>query len=330
MHQHVHASPNAKSKAAAFSILSNSILVGLKLVVGIAIGSVSVLSEAIHSGVDLLAALIAWVAVREADKPADKEHPFGHGKWENVSGTIEALLIFVAALWIAWEAIHKLIHPAPMERVGWGVIVMGVSSLANFAISTYLLKVAKRTDSIALEADAMHLRADVVTSLGVMAGLAVMWLGRQWMPQSDLRWVDPVAALGVAGLIFKAAWDLTRQAARDLVDASLPEDEEEWIREQVLSLGDSLRGYHQLRTRKSGSNRFIEVHLAINADISVGESHSTGKLLTNRINERYHNADVNIHIDPCDGSCKAKCLAGCLQTPARQRELHQAWQSLGH
>jgi cation diffusion facilitator family transporter len=327
MHQHVHAPANEKSKAAGFSVLSNSILVGIKLVVGISIGSVSVLSEAIHSGVDLLAALIAWVAVREADKPADKEHPFGHGKWENVSGTIEALLIFVAALWIAWEVIHKLLHPAPMERVGWGVIVMAVSSVANFLISSYLFRVAKKTDSIALEADAMHLRADVVTSLGVMAGLAVMWLGRIFFPQSDLRWVDPVAALGVAVLIFKAAWDLTRQAARDLVDASLPEDEEDWIRAQVLSLGDALRGYHQLRTRKSGSNRFIEVHLAINADLTVGESHGIGKLLTNHINDRYHNADVNIHIDPCDGSCKAKCLSGCLQAPERQRELHQAWLS---
>jgi cation diffusion facilitator family transporter len=214
-----------------------------------------------------------------------------------------------------------------MEKVGWGVIVMAVSSLANFLISAYLFRVAKKTDSIALEADAMHLRADVVTSLGVMAGLGIMWMGRIFFPQSDLRWVDPVAALGVAVLIFKAAWDLTRQAARDLVDASLPEEEEDWIRSQVISLGDSLRGYHQLRTRKSGSNRFIEVHLAINADLTVGESHAIGKLLTNRVNDRYHNADVNIHIDPCDGSCKAKCLAGCLQSPERQRELHQAWLS---
>jgi cation diffusion facilitator family transporter len=323
MHQHVHAA--TKSRAAAFSVLSNTVLVILKLVVGLAIGSVSVISEAIHSGVDLLAALIAWFAVRESSKPADKEHPFGHGKWENVSGTVEALLIFVAAAWIIWEAIGKFLHPQEMGNVGWGVAVMGVSALANFLISSYLLRVAKATDSIALEADAIHLRADVMTSGGVMLGLAIMWVGSILFPQIDLRWVDPVAAMGVAILIFKAAWDLTREAARDLVDSSLPAQEEDWIRERIVGLGSSLRGYHQLRTRKSGSDRFVEFHLALPAEMSVGESHSNGKRITQEILERYPGADVNIHIDPCDGSCKAKCLSGCLQSEEFRRELHERW-----
>lgn len=327
MHQHVHAA--SKSRAAAFSVLSNTILVILKLAVGMAIGSVSVISEAIHSGVDLLAALIAWIAVREASKPADKEHPFGHGKWENVSGTVEALLIFVAAAWIIWEAIGKFLHPQAMGHAGLGVAVMGVSALANFLISGYLMRVAKRTDSIALEADAIHLRADVLTSAGVMLGLGVLWGGSLLFPQVDLRWVDPVAAMGVAILIFKAAWDLTREAARDLVDSSLPAAEEEWIRGRILDLGSSLRGYHQLRTRKSGSDRFVEFHLALPAEMTVGESHSTGKRITNQILERYPGADVNIHIDPCDGSCKAKCLSGCLQAEEVRRELHERWRRQG-
>lgn len=324
MHQHVHAL--SKSKAAAISVLSNTLLVGLKLAVGLGIGSVSVISEAIHSGVDLLAALIAWVAVREASKPADKEHPFGHGKWENVSGTIEALLIFLAAGWIIWEAVEKFLHPSAMGNVGWGVAVMGVSATVNFFLSAYLLRVAKATDSIALEADAIHLRADVLTSAGVMLGLSVVWIGSMLFPQVDLRWVDPVAAMAVAGLIIKAAWDLTREAARDLVDASLPAEEEEWIRQRILALGPSLRGFHQLRTRKSGSDRFVEFHLALPVEMTVGESHNAGKSITNVIYDRFPGADVNIHIDPCDGSCKAKCLAGCLQTEEFRKEIHARWQ----
>ncbi len=315
----------SKSSAAVWSVVSNTTLVGIKLVVGIAIGSVSVISEAIHSSVDLLAALIAWFAVREAEKPADKEHPWGHGKWENVSGTVEALLIFLAAGWIAWEAIGKLLHPSLVDKPGWGVLVMGISSLANLIVSTHLMRVARRTDSIALEADAMHLRADIVTSAGVMLGLVIVWGGSILFPAADLRWVDPVAALGVAALIFKAAWDLTRQAARDLVDTSLPAEEEEWIRSQILAMGDLLRGFHQLRTRKSGSNRFVEFHLALPSEMSVGESHATGKRITNEINERFPGTDVNIHIDPCDGSCKDKCVAGCLLVTARRDELHEAW-----
>jgi len=327
VHQHTHSS--SKSKAAAFSVLSNTSLVVLKLIVGIGIGSVSVISEAIHSGVDLLAALIAWVAVREASKPADKEHPFGHGKWENVSGTVEALLIFVAAGWIIWEAVGKFLHPQEMGHAGWGVGVMALSAVVNFLISAYLMRVAKATDSIALEADAMHLRADVLTSAGVMVGLGVIWIGSWLFPSVDLKWVDPVSAIAVAMLIFKAAWDLTREAARDLVDSSLPAEEEEWIRERILALGGSLRGYHQLRTRKSGSDRFVEFHLALPAESTVGESHSTGKTITNEILGRFPGADVNIHIDPCDGSCKAKCLSGCLQSEAFRKELHERWLQRG-
>ena len=153
-----------KSSVALLSVASNTILVLLKLTVGIIIGSVSVISEAIHSSVDLLAAMIALFAVRTSGKPADAEHPFGHGKVENMSGTVEALLIFLAAGWIIFEAVKKLKNPEPLEEVGWGVAVMIVASAANILVSRALFKVGKETDSVALQADAWHLRTDVYTS----------------------------------------------------------------------------------------------------------------------------------------------------------------------
>ena len=169
-------SERRKLRVALLSVVSNITLVLLKLVTGLASGSVSILSEAVHSGSDLLASLIAFFSVKTASQPADSKHPFGHGKIENISGTVEALLIFLAAAWIIWEAIDKLVHPQPIETLGWGIGVMLASTLVNIAVSEMLFTVGRETDSVALEADAWHLRTDVYTSAGVMVSLALIWL----------------------------------------------------------------------------------------------------------------------------------------------------------
>src|SRR3989304_4174382 len=166
-----------KSRAAMISVISNTALVLMKLIVGLLIGSVSVISEAIHSGFDLLAAVIALFSVRTSSRPADSDHPFGHGKIENVSGAIEALLIFLAAGWIIFEAVKKFLYSEPMEAANWGVGVMFISAITNIFVSQMLFKVGKETDSVALQADAWHLRTDVYTSAGVMVGLATVCLG---------------------------------------------------------------------------------------------------------------------------------------------------------
>ena len=154
---------NSKIKVARLSIASNSFLIVIKLLAGLFSGSVSVISEAIHSGMDLVAALIAFFSVRISDRPADSKHPYGHGKFENVSGVIEAVLIFIAAVWIILEAVRKLLHQSDVEKIHLGLIVMAISALVNFLVSGKLYKIAKATDSIALEADARHLKTDVYT-----------------------------------------------------------------------------------------------------------------------------------------------------------------------
>jgi cation diffusion facilitator family transporter len=294
----------------------------LKLVVGLAIGSVSVISEAIHSAVDLLAAIIALFAVRKSAKPADEDHPFGHGKVENVSGAIEALLIFVAAGWIIYEAIEKLRHPAPLDAAGWGVAVMLTSAVVNVVVSHFLFKVGNETDSIALKADAWHLRTDVYTSAGVMVGLGLIWLGRRLWPQASLEWIDPVAAIGVALLIIKAAWDLTRDSARDLLDAQLPEEEVAWIRSYIADHRGVVRGVHDLRTRKSGSQRFVEFHVLVPSDMSVEQSHDQTNELAQGIKERFPGTSVTIHVDPCREDCTTECVDDCLLSEEERAELH--------
>ncbi len=315
-------SQRRKSNAALLSVASNSTLVAGKLIVGFMIGSVSVISEAIHSAVDLIAALIALFAVRTSHKPADREHPFGHGKIENISGTIEALLIFVAAGWIIYEAVRKLIDPEPVVSIGWGILVMGISALVNIGVSGHLFTVARETESIALEGDAWHLRTDVYTSTGVMLGLLLMLLGDRLLPAYDWHWLDPVAAIIVALLIARAAWRLTRDAAGDLLDASLPPTERRWLREYLRTPRQGVHGYHNLRTRRSGEVRFVEFHLIVHGDMTVNESHYLTDVMTVEIRKHLPNATVTIHVEPCDGRCEPKCLDGCFLTE-QQRAAHR-------
>ena len=301
-----------KRRVALLSVASNSLLVILKLGVGLLIGSVSVISEAVHSAVDLLAAFIAFLAVRTSTKPADEGHPFGHGKVENISGMVEALLIFAAAGLIIVEAVRKLLHPEPLETAGWGVAVMAVSATVNVLVSRRLFTVGRETESVALRADAWHLRTDVYTSFGVSAGLALIWVGSWVLPGVSLSWLDPVAALAVAALILKTAYDLTREASRDLLDTSLPPDEGQWIRQEVQAFSPQICGFHRLRTRKAGAHRFVEFHLQVEADMSVEASHDLAEVIAARIEARFPQASVSIHVEPCDGACGEVCQEGCL------------------
>lgn len=310
-----------KSAVAMLSVISNTTLVVLKIIVGLVIGSVSVISEAIHSGVDLLAAIIALFAVRSSGKPADKEHPFGHGKIENISGTVEALLIFFAGIWIIYEAGKKLLHPEPLDAPGWGVAVMLISAAANFFVSHNLFKVGKATDSVALQADAWHLRTDVYTSAGVMGGLALISLGKLIVPDVNIRWLDPVAAIAVALMILKTAYNLTIESGRDLMDVALPQDEGDWVRNYVAKFKPVVRGFHHLRTRKSGSQRFIQFHLLVDADMSVDESHRLNDKIVSAIKQHLDNAVVTIHIEPCGVECKPECIQGCLLTEEERNKI---------
>jgi len=282
----------AKNNAATLSIVSNTILIILKLTVGIMMQSVSVISEAVHSGLDLVAAIIAWFSVRESGKPADDMHRFGHGKIENVAGTIEAVLIFGAAFYIIWEAAHKLMAgTAEIESLGWGAAVMAVSAIANYFVSRQLLNVAIKTDSVALEADAMHLRTDVYTSVGVLGGLAAIKF-------TGITMLDPVIAIVVALMIVKAAWDLTKTAFFHILDVKLSEDEETLIHEVMTRYADRFIEYHKLRTRKAGHVRHIDMHLVVPKQITVEQGHALCHEITDEIEKTLPYSHILVHIEP--------------------------------
>jgi cation diffusion facilitator family transporter len=300
-----------KARVAALSVASNSTLVVFKLIVGLYSGAVSILSEAIHSGVDLIASLIAFFAVRAAGKPADANHTFGHGKFENLSAAIEGLLIFVAAGWIIYESILKLMYPEPVDNLQWGIVVMGISAITNLAISHQLFKVGKETDSAALMADGWHLRTDVWTSAGVAIGLTLYMLGRTFMPELNLHWIDPVIAMGVAGLIIKAAWELTSEAVTYLLDASLPEEEEKAITMILDQMEPQVLNFHNFKTRKAGSERFVEFHLVVDKDLSVKHAHDICDDITAKIKSQYPKTEVMIHTEPCLAECNGGCLGTC-------------------
>jgi cation diffusion facilitator family transporter len=312
-----------KVSVARLSVLSNTALVVMKIAVGLMIGSVSIMSEAIHSGVDLLASVITTFSVSKSSMPADVKHPFGHGKVENISGTIEALLIFLAAVWIIYEAIGKLLNPEPIEYVSWGVGVMLISALVNIVISKMLFKVAKETDSVALEADAWHLRTDVYTSAGVMASLALIWMGHLISPATNLYWLDPVAAIAVALFIMGAAYRLTLQSAQDLMDVKLPAEEETWIRQLIMTHKPVIHGFHLLRTRKGGNYRFVDFHIKVDPSMSVEDSHKITDELSRSIESHFLNTSVTVHIEPCDGRCDDDCLSGCLLPENEQKAVMQ-------
>ena len=309
-----------KVGVAMLSIVSNSILILLKLTVGLLIGSVSIISEAIHSMVDLFASVVAFISVRASAKPADSHHPFGHGKFENLSGTIEALLILAAAVWIIIEALAKLRHPQSLDHAWVGAGIMMVSATLNWLVSRRLFQIGKETDSIALQADGWHLRTDVYTSAGVMVGLIIIGAGRLLAPGLHLDWVDPAAALCVAVMISHAAITLTRDSVRDLVDARLPEDEESWIHDLVRGYMPAVHGMHGLRTRKGGATRFVEFHLIVAKDMPVLEAHALSDTIEEAIVARYSEAHVTIHIEPCAPPCPPACIPGCFRPDLQPRE----------
>jgi cation diffusion facilitator family transporter len=294
---------NRKSKAAAISIASNTTLILLKLVAGLITGSVSLIAEAIHSVMDLVAAIVAFVSVNISDKPADKKHPFGHGKAENISGVIEGILILVAAGLIVNEAIHKITTGVSLDVIEVGIGVMAVAIVVNLLVSRYLRKISRSTDSIALEADAAHLSTDVLTMAGVFTGLIVVRL-------TGLQILDPIVAILVALLIVKAAVDIIRKSFGGLMDVSLPEAEQAAIESCLLTHTDKIVEFHQLRTRKAGSHRQVDLHLVIPRETHVDDAHDLCDHLESDIEKLLNNTEVNIHVEPCDSTC-AKCRVVC-------------------
>ena len=286
-----------RSGAVKFSLAIVIGLIVFKVVVGVITGSVSVIAQAVDSFLDLLAIAITFFAVIIAIKPADEKHPFGHGKVENIAAIAQAMLIFTAGGLIIYSAVRRIITGAAIELTEAGMGVMLVSIIASIFLSRHLLRVSRATDSIALEASARNIAADVYSAAGVLVGLVVIRF-------TGLSIIDPIIALLVSLIILKAAYDVLRKSFGGLIDVKLPEAEENVIRSAILEHAGELVDFHELRTRKAGSQRYIDLHLVMPKDISVEEAHRMCDHLEQDIEGKLQQASVTIHVEPCSEECK--------------------------
>jgi cation diffusion facilitator family transporter len=284
-----------RTRAAAISIASNAALIVLKLVAGVITGSVAIITEAIHSAVDLVASFIAFFSVRQAEEPADASHRYGHEKFENMAAAAEGVLILIGSGVIVYAAIRSLVRGPELHALGFGIAVLAFSTVVNLAVSAWLFRRARETQSAALEGDAAHLRTDAYTSGGVLIGLALVQL-------TGAEWLDPAVALVIAGAIIVTGLRIVVRSWGVLVDEALPDSELAAIREAIEAFaGRGVVGYHQLRTRRAGARRYVDLHLQFAPGTSLEDAHGTAHALQDEIARRLPGgADVLIHLEPAD------------------------------
>jgi cation diffusion facilitator family transporter len=296
------AGPNGAARLSVVVVVG---LIILKVAVGIITGSLGVLAQAVDSFLDLFAVIVTFLAVRIAAQPADAEHPFGHGKAENMAAIIQGVLIFLAGGTIIYTAVRRAEGHAPLEMTAAGIAVMAVSIVASLLLSRHLRKVARREESLALAANADNIAADVYSAAAVLVGLIIVQV-TGW----DV--VDDVLG-GLVGLfILKVGFDVLRGSLGGLVDVKLPEEEEAVIRAAITEhAGVEVVGFHKLRTRKAGSHRYIDVHLVMPRSVDLKTAHEMCDHLEIDIRQRLVRTDVTIHVEPCDENCRECQVIAC-------------------
>ena len=280
-----------KKFAAGLSITSNSLIIIAKIIAGMVSGSISIISEAIHSLSDFLASVLTFFAVTRSSEPADKEHPFGHGKYEDMSGFIEGGLIVFAGGFIIYEAVSKLVSGYTMEAESMiGIYVMAFAVVANFLVSQYLFYVAKKSDSVSLRADAEHLRTDIFSSLGVLLGLILIRV-------TALTVLDPLIAIIVAFIILKTGFSISKETLNNLLDGSISNSDIETI-ENILENNVIIKGYKNIKGRKSGPCKEIELTLLFNPDMKISCCHNICDQIEEEIKTSLGNVNIIIHLEP--------------------------------
>lgn len=278
-----------KSKVASISVMAAVVLVSMKLLVGVATGSLGILSEALHSALDFLAALITWVSVKLSDKPADSDHNFGHGKIENFSALLEALLLLATCAWIVYEALSRLFSGNTHIDVGiWSYVVVIASIAIDSWRSRELMRAAKKYKSQALEADALHFSTDILSSFVVLLGLVCANFG--------YFFADSVAALGVALIVIWVSLRLSMRAVNSLLDKA-PEGLHESV-EKIISGVDGVVCLHDLRVRSVGPEYEIDVNVHVDPKLSLVDAHDISERVERAVSQKLGNIIINVHIEP--------------------------------
>jgi ferrous-iron efflux pump FieF len=304
---------NRKIKAARISVATATGLAVIKLITGLATGSMAILSSAVDSLLDILMSGVNLVAITKAEKPADKAHPFGHGKYETLATLIQSSIIALSGLVIIGESVRRLYLGSELRGIEGGIAILGFSIVASWLISRYLLRVAKETDSSALKADSLHFSMDVYTNGGLLLGLLIIQL-------FNIPWLDPILSIAVACYILFEAFRLVRHGLRDVLDEELPESIRAEIVELIRAHGDLHLDFHNLRTRRAGSQKIMDFHLTLCRHLSVHEAHRIADHLEKRIEEEIPGSDVTIHVEPCEIS---DCTHERQHCPYREKVLHK-------
>lgn len=283
-----------KARAAVVGVCSNSCLVALKLAAGLITGSVGIISDAVHSLMDLIASMIALASVRKSDAPADASHRYGHEKLEDLAAGAQALLLLLGAAFIAVEAIRRLIDGGTVQRVGVGMIVAGAAAVVNLLVATYLRHAGHATGSAALSANGADLRTDAVVSIGVLISLALVHF-------TGARWIDPAVGLIVAAAISTTGVRILNDATRRLADEALPPDELAALQEVVDSfISSEVVGVHDLRARHVGSHHQVDLHMQFAEGTTLRRAHHLSHQLQDAIVRRLPGTTVLVHLEPED------------------------------
>ena len=304
----------SKEKASRVSLVAVGLLIVIKAAASVVTGSVGIRADAIHSVVDLSGVLIGFIAIRISGKPADERHSFGHDKAENMAGVVVGGLILCAAGIITYEAVRRLVDGGSVELVSVGIWITAAALVINVIVHRYASRVARRTESLALEATARDMLADALSSCAVLAGLVLVRL-------TGIAALDPIAALLIALLIARAAILTIMKSLGGLMDARLPESEEEAILSCIRERVGVVTGFHELRTRKSGSQRFIDFHMVVPRYVSVDDAHEVCDQLEREITARLARSNVTIHVEPCRDDCEA-CALECSDGVSGSRAWH--------
>jgi cation diffusion facilitator family transporter len=296
-----------KAGAATLSVASNSLLISLKLAAGAITGSIAIITEALHSAIDLMASVVALVSVRKADEPADAEHPYGHERVENLAAAIEGMLIIVGAGVIVYEATRRLAEgeAGMLSDLGIGIAVIAFSAVANACIALFLRRRAKELGSAALAGDAAHLGTDALTSVGVVVGLALVEITGESA-------FDAIAALCVAAAIIVAGIRILARSGRVLVDEAPPAADLDRIEAVVASqraAAPEVAGYHKLRARRSGAHLHVDLHLQFHEGTTLERAHSRAHALRDAIEAEFPDSEVLIHTEPAGSWREPSSLA---------------------
>lgn len=287
--QTIESAGREKRRVAMLSVVAAVFLTSAKFVVGMLTGSLGILSEALHSALDLVAALITWFSVTISDKPADKRHPFGHGKVENFSALAETILLVITCAWIVYEAISRLVSGENhIEVTVWSYIVVIGSIIIDIGRSRSLGKAAKKHNSQALEADALHFKTDIWSSSVVLLGLICAQFG--------YHAADPIAALGVALIVLSVSYRLGKRAMDVLLDSA--DDKAVVEVESALRSIDGVKSWHDLRIRLSGADTFVDVTVHLNPELTLRQAHRVTDAIESRLMQRISRCHVQVHAEP--------------------------------